>query len=431
MIPLIIGLALMVCLILGGVWIAVSIGTSGTLALIPILGTKTWDIIGIQFWSTTRSFVLAAIPLFVFMGEFVSHTGMTGRVYTGLAKALRGVPGGLEQTNIAACAVFAAASGSSVAGSATMGRTAFPELVARGYDKTLTLGSICAGGTLGILIPPSITMIIYGAVAEESVGQLFIAGLFPGLTLAALYMLYIALRVILQPGLVPREETTGFGLGVRLSGLVEIWPFLTLMVMVLGTIYLGIATPTEAAAAGAASAIAIAGVYRLLTWRAVTDTAWATMQTTCMLFLIIMCAKVMVMALGYYGVSYAMRQWMLGLGSPLVAYSLIIGIYFIMGCFFEVVSMMILTIPIFLPIMMAFGYTKVWFGVVVTVCMEAAQLTPPVGLNLFVMQGVTGEPLERIIRGTWPYVITILILAAILYVWPDLALWLPNLMYGV
>lgn len=427
---LIVALIIMIGLILSGTWIAISLGLAGIFALAPKVGSGVWDIVGIAAWSSAGNFVLAAIPLFVFMGEFLSISGITERIYEGLNKALSGLPGGLEQTNISACAVFAAACGSNSASAATMGRVAYPELHARGYDDAMTLGSIAAGGTLGILIPPSIVLVIYGVVVQESIGQLFMAGITPGVALAVLFMVYIGIRCVLQPHLAPPEAAVS-GLWHRISGLAKVWPFLLVMVFVLGTIYLGVATPTEAAAIGGTSAVVIAMAYRIFTLKSLFDSAIATLRTTCMLLLIFICAKILVMSLGYYDVPDLLSRLFLGIGPPFAVFAVIIGIYFVLGCFFDAISMMLITVPILLPVIQAMGWSKVWFGVVFTVCVEASCLTPPVGVNLFVMQGVTGAPLEQVIKGSWPYIVIILGFTGIMYLWPELALWLPNLMYGL
>lgn len=418
----------MLALILGGTWIAISIGISGAYALFLKLGLRTFDIIGIQCWWSSANFVLASIPLFVFMGEFLSLSGIIDTVYEGLKKLLFGIPGELEQSNIVACAVFASASGSSLAGSATMGKIAYPELAQkRGYDKTLTLGSIAAGGTLGILIPPSIIMILYGAIAEESVGQLFMAGLIPGFLLTAFFMIYISARALINPSLIPKEVGR-VSMRDRLAGL-SIWPFLLLMAIVLGSIYFGLATPTESAAIGASGSIGIAAAYRSLTWKKIVDSVIATLRTTCMIFLIVMCAKIMVMALTYYGVAHTIGQWILGIGSPIGVFIFVVGIYLILGCFFDAVSMIVLTVPLFLPVVESMGFSKIWFGIVVTLCMEAGLLTPPVGVNLFILQGVTGESLENIVKGSWPFVALIILLLVIIYMCPAVTTWLPSMMY--
>jgi tripartite ATP-independent transporter DctM subunit len=271
-------------------------------------------------------------------------------------------------------------------------------------------------------------MILYADVAEESVGQLFTAGVFPGLMLTAFFMLYIAIKALLNPRLMP-QEFVRVPFVERLKSLYDVMPFFILIGIVLGTIYSGMATPTEAAAAGATGSVVMSALYRTLTWRKIVVSAFATVRTTCMIFLIVMAAKVMVMGLTYYGVSHSIEEWFIGMGSPVSVYILVILIYVILGCFFDAVTMIVLTVPIFLPVMESFGFSKVWFGIVVTVCMEMGLLTPPVGVNLFIMQGVTGESLEEVAKGSYPFVILMLILLTIIFVWPPVATWLPALLY--
>ena len=422
-----ISLGVMLLLIMSGAWIAISLGFGGIIALIPKIGDRVWDLVSIQAFTTMTSFELLAVPLFVFMGEFIGRCGIAERVYAGVSQFLRGTPGGLEQTNIVACGFFAAISGSSVAGAATMGKIAYPELTQRGYDKRLTLGSVAAGGTLGILIPPSIPLIIYGLIAEESVGALFMAGIMPGLMLIGFYMLYIGTRATLQPDLVPRENgATGWR--TRILGILEVWPFIVLMILVLGSIYLGIATPTESAAIGAIGAIFVALAFNRFSWETLTSSLLAAVKTTSMIMLIVICAKITVQALVYYGISYSLAEWITGLGSPILCYIVICISFLILGCLFEPLSMMVLTIPIFVPVLVALGFSKVWFGIVVTISAEIGMLTPPVGLNLFVIQGVTGQAIEEVVRGTWPFIVGNVLLLWIVYQWPAVALWLPSLM---
>jgi tripartite ATP-independent transporter DctM subunit len=426
---LLLGIFLMLLLICGGTWISISIGLGGLYALFLKIGTRTLDLMGVLCWANASNFVLASIPLFVFMGEFLSISGIIERVYEGLNKLLAKVPGQLLQSNIGACAIFAAASGSSLAGSATMGKIAYTELVnKRSYDKRIVLGTIAAGGTLGTLIPPSIIMILYADVAEESVGQLFSGGVFPGLMLTAFFMIYIAIRAILNPRLMP-QESVRISFKDRVKSLYDVMPFFILVGIVLGTIYSGLATPTEAAAAGATGSVVMSAAYRTLTWKKIVASALATVRTTCMIFLIVMAAKVMVMGLTYYGVSHAIEQWFIDIGSPTKIYLVVILIYLILGCFFDAVTMIVLTVPIFLPVMESFGYSRVWFGIVVTICMEMGLLTPPVGVNLFIMQGVTGESLEDVAKGSYPFLILMLVLLVIIWIWPPVATWLPTLFY--
>lgn len=424
----IVSMVVMLVLLLGGVWIAVAVGVGGFLALVSKLGSTVFALIGQQSYPVVTNFGLIAVPLFIFMGEYLGASGVLRRVYEGLRLVLQGAPGELLQVNIATCGAFAAMSGSSIAGAATMGRIAYPELARLGYDRKITLGSVTAGGTLGILIPPSISFIIIGFIVQESIGQLFIAGLFPGLVLMLLYMLYIWARVTFQPSLVP-AGVESVGWGARLRGLLQVWPFLIIMGVVLGSIYLGIATPTESAALGVVGSIVTAAALRLFTWRGLLDGALAATRTCAMLFLIMMTAQVTAQALVYYGIAISVSEYIIGIGSPLQAFLFVVAVYFVLGCFFEPTAMVILTLPMFAPAMVALGFSKVLFGVMVVVTLEIATLTPPVGLNLFVMHGVTGQPLEDVVKGTAPFILGNVILLAILYIWPQLALWLPNTMF--
>ncbi|MBI4610531.1 MAG: TRAP transporter large permease, partial [Candidatus Rokubacteria bacterium] len=319
---------------------------------------------------------------------------------------------------------------------ATMGRMAYEEQVGRrGYQPRLVLGSVAAGGTLGILIPPSIFFIVYGAIADQSVGKLFLAGFFPGLMMSALFMLYVGIRCSLQRGLVPHERLAhanpGPGRwGARLKGLGEVWPFLLLIVAVLGGIYAGLATPTEAAWVGASVAILIALGYRALTWQGFRDACLGAVRTTSMIFLIVISARVMTVALAYYGVPALMKDFASSFGAPTVLLLIISVVYPILGTIFEDFSLMIILLPFVLPAIQAAGYDPVWFGVYMCMLLEAGLLSPPVGLNLFVIQGVTGAPLGHVAWGSLPFLLLLLAGAAVLVAYPPLALWLPAVWLG-
>lgn len=422
-------LGLMVALLVAGVWIAFAVGLGAFAALYPILGGKVFTLFGLTSWDTTTSFVLVAIPLFVFMGELISSTGLVQRLYAGIGQAIQGLPGGLVQTNVIACTIFAACSGSSLASAATMGRVAYPEQVGkRGYDPSLVLGSVAAGGTLGILIPPSIFFIVYGSIADQSVGKLFLAGLVPGLMMSAAFILYVAARCLLQPGLVPDMVVQGpGGWGARLRGLAEAWPFVALIVAVLGGLYGGVATPTEAAGVGAAMALLIALGYRALTWQGFWDACRGTVRTSSMIFLVLISAKVMAVALAYYGVPNLMRDFARSFGSPVTLLIIVSVVYLVLGTVFEDFSLMIILLPFVLPAIQAAGYDPVWFGVYMCMLLEAGLLSPPVGLNLFVIQGVTGAPLGQVVWGSLPFLMLLVAGAAVLVAFPELALWLPAL----
>jgi len=429
-------LALMVVLLVAGIWIAFAVGLSGAVALYPLLGERVLTLFGLTSWDTTTSVVLMAVPLFVFMGEIVASSGIVKRLYSGLSQALDGLPGGLVQTNLIACTIFAACSGSSVATAATMGRVAYPEQVGRrGYDPGLVLGSVAAGGTLGILIPPSIFFIIYGSIADQSVGKLFLGGFFPGFMMSALFMLYVGIRCLIQPDLVPHERLVhanpgGGHWGARLRALSQIWPFLLLIVAVLGSIYGGVATPTEAAGVGAAASILIALGYRALTWEGFKEACLGTVRTTSMIFLILIAARVMTVALAYYGLPTLMKEFARSFGSPILLLVIISFVYLVLGTIFEDFSLMIILLPFVLPAIQAAGYDLIWFGVYMCILLEAGLLSPPVGMNLFVIQGVTGASLGQVSWGSLPFLLILLAGAAILVAYPPLALWLPTVWIG-
>jgi tripartite ATP-independent transporter DctM subunit len=426
----IIAAALMMVLLLGGVWIAVAVGMGALVALLPKLGNTIFALIGQQSYPILTSFGLIAVPLFIFLGQYLGKSGIISIIYGGLKDILRGVPGGLEQVNMAACGAFAAMQGSSIASAAAMGSIGYPELVRRGYDRKLSLGTIGAGGTLGLLIPPSISFIIIGMIAQESIGQLFMAGLFPGILLMLLHMLYIAIRVKLQPALVPPEtEPAASNLVVRVKGLLQVWPFLIIIGIVLGSIYFGIASPTESAALGVIASIATMAALGLFSWDNLWESALATVRISAMLFLIMITAQVAAQALVFYGIANMVSEYIIGIGSPLHAFLFIGGVYVVLGCFFEPTAMVILTLPMFVPAMVALGFSKVLFGVMTVVLIEMAALTPPVGMNLFVVEAVTEQPLEDVVKGTAPFLLNNVIVLILLYLYPQIALWLPSRMF--
>src|SRR5512134_3135320 len=364
--PILLGaIALMLVLLAGGVWIAFAVGVAGVVAMWPTMGARTLTLIGLQSWDTATSFVLVAIPLFVFMGEVISGAGLIERLYRGISRLIDGLPGRLVQTNLFACSIFAACSGSALASAATMGRVAYREqVVKRGYQPQLVLGSVAAGGTLGILIPPSIFFVVYASIADQSVGRLFLGGVVPGIVVSLSFMLYTAVRCARDLGLTPRgaDEPTPT-LRERARGLLEIWPFLLLIVAVLGSLYGGVATPTEAAGVGAAAALAIAAGYRTLTWAGLRTACLGTVKTSSMLFFIIISAKLMAIALAYYGVPVAMKQFATSLGSPYLLLLIIALAYLVLGTVFEDFSLMIIMLPFILPMVQAAGFDLVWFGV--------------------------------------------------------------------
>lgn len=387
------------------------------------------DIVGKVTWEQNTNFVLVAIPMFILMGEVLFETGVMGPVYLRAARIVSGIPGGLLQANVAACALFAACSGSSVASAATIGSVGYPEIAKRGYSKPIALGSIAAGGTLGILIPPSIIFIVYGSLAEVSVGRLFLAGLVPGLVLAALYSAYIAVRSMLDASLAPREH--GASLMSRLSALGGLWQMALLVVVVLGGIYAGIASPTEVAALGSTLAVLIALVSRRFSFAALWRAGLSTVRQTSMILFVIFTAKILSVTLIYFQAPAAIIRWIGAAGVTTGDIFLgVIAIYLVLGMFVDGIAMMVITVPFIVPIMHTAGMDLVWMGVVICVLIEIGLLTPPVGLNLFVLQGVTKERMGDVIVGSMPFVALQLAIIALLYWLPGLALRLPRLVMG-
>lgn len=418
----------MLTLLFGGVWIAIALGAAGVLGVLLINPALAGGLESVV-WNTIENFVLTAVPLFLFMGTIILHSGISARFYRSLAMWLNRLPGGLAQANIGACSVFAALCGSSVATAAAVGAIAIPEMRARGYDMRVTTGTLAAGGTLGILIPPSIPFIIYGSTVGESVGRLFIAGLVPGIIMTAAFMLFLAFQVRLRPGLVP-AEVERFTWLERLRGLGDVVPIALLILVVMGGIYAGVMTPTEAAGVGAAGAVGVALLYRSLTWRILERSLLDTLRTNAMILFIVVGAQIMSFALVSAGVPRGIVAAIDRLHAPPYAILLLVTVmYVVLGCLVDALSLMLLTLPVVHPVMKAAGFDPVWFGVVLVILLEVGLVTPPVGMNLFVIQGMAETPLGVVGWGAFPYVVLLLLGVLLLTLVPDLVLWLPSKMY--
>lgn len=382
--------------------------------------------LGQVVWSSSDSSLLIAIPFFVLLGEVLVRAGIAERTYAALDAWAAWAPGGLVHANIGTATLFSATSGSSVATAATVATVAMPQAERLGYDPRLFAGSIAAGGTLGIMIPPSINLIVYGFLTETSVPRLFLAGLVPGLMLAALFMAVTALLCVLRPSLGgPRR---GAPWRRRLAATADLVPVLLLFAAVVGSIYAGLATPTEAAALGVAMAFAIAAARRTLGLAAIRDALLGTVRVTAMIMFVILGAYVLNFALASAGLGQALRALLDGLGlSPLSTLLVIVGLYVVLGFFIETLSLMVATIPIVVPIVVDLGYDPVWFGILMILLVEMALITPPVGLNLYVVQGArrSGD-LGEVMAGAVPYAATMLAMAGLLIAFPAIALWLPG-----
>ncbi len=418
--------ALVFVFLFSGIPVAISLAAVGIVFAFVFLGRG--GPIAYAAWDICTKFVLVAIPLFIFMGKLLLYSGMSEKLYTGATALLGKVPGSLLHANIASCAVFAAISGSSVATAATIGTVAIPELKRRGYEHRLVLGSLAAGGTLGILIPPSISMIVYGAITGVSIGKLFIGGVVPGIMLALLFMGYIMVRVIIRPQMAPPYET--MPLKWKVLQIIRAWPVAVIMFGVLGGIYLGVTTPTEAAALGSIFALVFGLAYRRLNWSILRECLRSTAKTTSMVMFVIVGAWLLAAILAVFRLPDYMVAWVAGLAVPRLAILLLVfGVYIFLGCFLSGVEMMLLTLPIIFPIITGLGYDPIWFGIAMVILIETSLLTPPVGMNVYVIHGISPEnSLTEVFISIIPFFFIILVGLAIVTVFPVIATWLPGTM---
>ncbi|MGE0716787.1 MAG: TRAP transporter large permease [Alphaproteobacteria bacterium] len=418
----------MLVLLLGGVWIAVSLGAAGVFGLWLVKPALLGGLESVV-WNTVNSFVLTAVPLFLFMGAVILHSGISVRFYRSLSLWLNRVPGGLAQANIAACSIFSALCGSSVATAAAVGSIAIPEMKKRGYGIRPTTGTLAAGGTLGILIPPSIPFIIYGSTVGESVGKLFIAGIVPGFLMAGIFMVFLAIQARFIPEQLPStSERVPWGLRLRALG--DLIPVVALIALVMGGIYAGVMTPTEAAGVGAAGAMAVAALYGGLSLDVLRRSLLDAVRTNAMILFIVVGAQIISFALVSAGIPRAIVAGINALGAaPYVILLLVVIMYLVLGCLVDALSLMLLTLPVVHPIMMAAGFDPVWFGVILVILLEIGLVTPPVGMNLFVIQGMAETSLGEVARGSLPYVLLLLAGVGMLTAFPGIALWLPQQLY--
>jgi C4-dicarboxylate transporter, DctM subunit len=394
------------------------------------LPAPLYNALSSQLWDTSTSFILVAIPLFIMIGEILLRSGIAEKVYEALDSWLSWLPGGLMHANIGASTFFAATSGSSVATAATIGTIALPQAPRFGYNDALFAGSIAAGGTLGILIPPSINLIIYGFLAKTSIPQLFVAGIIPGLVLAGCFMAAIIAICVIRPDW--DGERRSSTMAVRIGNLRHLLPVLVLFGFIMGSIYTGWATPTEAAAIGVVIALVLAWVHGGLSWRMLGQTLEGTMRTTAMIMLILIVANFLNFILASAGLANKLIEGIAAAElSPTQTILLLVLMYVILGFFIETLSLMIVTIPFVAPLVAQLGFDLVWFGILLIVLIEMALITPPVGLNLYVVQGVRGRgSLTEVIVGAIPFAFMMLVMVGLLIAFPQIALFLPRLASG-
>ena len=411
-----------------GVWIGLALAGVAWIGMELFSSRPAGDAMAVTIWGSASSWTLTALPLFCWMGEILFRTRLSEDMFRGLAPWLERVPGRLLHTNIIGCTIFAAVSGSSAATCATIGKMTLPELKGRGYPEGITIGTLAGAGTLGLLIPPSIIMIVYGVTANVSIAQLFIAGVIPGILLAALFSGYIVAWALLNPGKVPEiTERTTFAQKLHASR--HLVPVLLLIALVLGSIYAGLATATEAAAFGVVGSLAISTAQGSLNRRTFADSLMGATRLYCMIALILAGAAFLTLAMGYIGLPRHLAEWIGSLGlTPFALVVALAGFYVLLGCFLDGISMVVLTMGVILPTVEKAGIDLLWFGIFVVLVVEMAQITPPVGFNLFMLQGMTGRQITWIARHTMP--MFVLMAAAVLLIWfvPELVTFLPQQM---
>ena len=425
-----IGTSILALLVIMGIGIPVS----ASLFLLGVILTGMYSplpvikAIGEISWTVSNEFILVAVPLYILMGEILMRSGITERMYAAIVQWVSWLPGGLMPANIGFCTMFAATSGSSVATAATIGTVAIPEIKTRGYNEPLFLGSIAAGGTLGILIPPSVNLILYGALTNTSIPQLYLAEFIPGFVLAGLFVLIIVILCLVRPEWGGQKVKTSWS--QRIGLLPDLIPPLIIFFVVIGTIYTGFATPTESAALGVVCALALAAMRKRLTWAAFIESIEGCARMTAMVMAILLAAYFLNLVIGIIGLTSQLNNLIANLGlTPNQTLFVVVIFYVILGCFMETLSMMVATVPIITPIMVSLGFDPVWFGIMIILLVETAMITPPVGINLYVVQGLRhGGKIKDVIIGAAPFVVALFAMLFLLSVFPDLALYLPRVL---
>ncbi|MCC7069050.1 MAG: TRAP transporter large permease subunit [Burkholderiales bacterium] len=412
-------------LLAGGVWIGLTLAGVAWVAMELFSSRPAGDAMAVTIWGSASSWTLTALPLFVWMGEILFRTRLSQDMFKGLAPWVERLPGRLLHTNVIGCAIFAAVSGSSAATCATIGKMTLPELKSRGYPDDMVIGTLAGSGTLGLLIPPSIIMIVYGVAADRSISKLFIAGVIPGIVLAALFSGYIALWALLNPGKVP-AATAKLSLLQKLHESRHLIPVVLLISAVLGSIYAGIATATEAAAVGVVGSLVLSAAQGAMNWPTFRDSLMGATRLYCMIALILTGAAFLTLAMGYLGLPRHLAEFIQSLG--LSQFTLVVALaifYIILGCFLDGISMVVLTMGVILPTVQGAGIDLIWFGIFITLVVEMAQITPPVGFNLFVLQGMTKRELTYIARVSLPMFFLMCVAVLLIYFVPSLVTWLP------
>jgi len=413
-----------------GVALGAALGLTG-LVLLYVYSNGATSLAVDAIWSVFNSFTLSAVPLFILLGEILLRSGVSSRAYTAFAPVFRRVPGGLLHTNIAVCTLFGAVSGSSLSTAAAVGSVAYPEMTRRGYDKDMIVGSLAGGGTLGLLIPPSLSFLIFGALTETSIGRLFMAGILPGLMIGAMFMAYIFVKSLRNPHLAP-HDARALPLLEIIRGFGQVWPLLVLVLAVIGSIIGGIATPTEAAGIGVVLAAIISSIWGDLTFRKLLDAIFHSTLLFAAIGFVVLGATILAQSVSILGVPQQILNMVADSGFDRYSILLIVVlVYLILGCFFDGLSLMIMTLPVVFPLLTGLGFDPIWIGVLITIVIEIGQVTPPVGLNLSVLSSLTNNEISlgRVAKATVPYWMIHLFAVVVLTAFPMIALFLPNLLF--
>jgi tripartite ATP-independent transporter DctM subunit len=421
-------LGLLLAFLAAGVWIAIALGGVALIALLAFSNAPAGLVLATTFWGHSHSWSLAALPLFILMGEVLLRSRLAEDMFNGLAPWLGRLPGRLLHVNVLGCAIFAAVSGSSAATAATIGRMSVPELGQRGYPQGLVIGTLAGSATLGLLIPPSIILIVYGVATEQSIARLFVAAILPGLMLTAMFAAYVAVRAWMDPDLIPpRGERLPYGARLRASR--RLIPVALVIVGVIGSIYTGLASPTDAAALGVVLAVILAFATGGFSWGKLGEAAMSATRTSAMIAFILLGAAFLSVAMGFTGIPRALAAWIGDMGLSAYALLAVLTVFFVvLGCFLDGISVIVLTTSIILPMVQAVGIDPIWFGIYLVIVVEMSQITPPVGFNLFVIQGLTGLDILSIAKAAFPFFLLLLAGVGLITAFPGIVTTLPGLM---
>ncbi len=424
---IVLGLAMLAALALG-LWVSLALTAVAVLGIVIATSVPVGTVMATTFWGKLNSWELTALPMFIWMGEILFRSKLSEDMFAGLAPWMRGLPGRLLHVNILGCTIFAAVSGSSAATTATIGRMALPELAERGYDPRIAIGTLAGSGTLGLLIPPSIILIVFGAATEQSIARLFMAGVLPGIMLATLFMGYTAIWAMLNKDKMPQNEPS-VPLRERMAATLRLIPIILLIVAVIGSIYAGLASPTEAAAVGVFCALLLSWFSGTLTKATFTDALLGATRTSCMIAFILAGAAFLTVAMGYTRIPRELASWISVMElSPYMLLAALTLFFVVLGCFLDGISIVVLTTSIILPMVEAAGIDLIWFGIFLVLVVEMSQITPPVGFNLFVIQGMTGRNIFQVALYALPFFGLLVLGTVLLVVFPEIALWLPETM---